>query len=247
MGQFKGDSWKKTCKIWAEQRAALSMERGKEIKSKAPAGLVYAFTSILDEDVIADNQYRTDRLRLDAHFTNKNRAQRRRLTPDCIVRCLWGAEKSHKVGTRGNPRVRGRECMSERDDDGHSTGEICSYHKGKIEECLGGNSTILLSQSPPPLALFSHFLSFPCSLAQPAFVLLHQSPILSLLFLQCVLAETAVQQAFNVQGFSPLVLQEVQRMEHRYYILLWFSENSHYIPAQEVTGSYGLYSVHWRG
>lgn len=31
--------------------------------------------------------------------------------------------------------------------DGYSTGEICSHHKGNIEECLGGNSSIFASSS----------------------------------------------------------------------------------------------------
>lgn len=50
------------------------------------------------------------------------------------------------------------ECVSQRSDDSHSAGEMCSHHKGKMEECLGGNCSILLSQCAPPLALFSHLL-----------------------------------------------------------------------------------------
>lgn len=86
----------------------------------------------------------------------------------------WDARDEQRGGkhSRNASRQAERKCWCGRQrvwewvyvrerDDGHSTGEICSHHKGKIEECLGGNSSILLSLSPPPLALFSHLSSFP--------------------------------------------------------------------------------------
>lgn len=49
--------------------------------------------------------------------------------------------------------------------DGCSTGEICSHHKGNIKECLGGNSSISLSRSPPlllPCFAISHRCILSC-------------------------------------------------------------------------------------
>lgn len=149
---------------------------------KQPPALVNAFISILNEDLVAgDSRAGAGSSLKDergsaggfAALTHSHVCAdtRRESIKQVSRRCLsiWkafeGEEKSEthqmrRERQRENVGVWGRECVCDR-DDGHSTWEICYHHEGKLDECLGGNSSILPSQSPPPpLALFSHLLSF---------------------------------------------------------------------------------------
>lgn len=60
-----------------------------------------------------------------------------------------------------NSKRRNTSKSEKEGGDGCSTGEICSHHKGNIEECLGGNSSILACSSSSSCPVFPSLIISP--------------------------------------------------------------------------------------